>query len=90
MELIDILMWAEDPLNQCGGQPVIMASSIDTLAQDLAEFPSVIYSEEQINLKLRNETKRFSACGANNSERFGVLRKNPETGWQYIIDLITK
>jgi hypothetical protein len=90
LTLLETIAWAEDRIYLCAGQPVIPASNFETLSVDLAAYPEVHKTAEDIYNLLREETKRFTACGANHSDRFGVLRKNPKGGWQYIVDLITK
>ena len=87
--LLETIAWKEDSMQLCAGQPVILAANFELLAKEVVAFPEVKKTEEEIIDLLQNETKRFAACGGNNAERFGVLRKGNSTGWQYIVDLIT-
>ena len=90
LTIIEQLEWAQDPLASCGGQPVIIFPKFAELSNTLSLYkdytkltPSEIY---QI---LTDQTKRFSACGGNfGVDRTSMIRKNPESGWQYILDLI--
>lgn len=89
LTILETIAWAQDPTNFCAGHPVIPASNFEELALDLIEYSNVTKTQEEIIEILKNQSKRFAACGANHSDRFGVIRKNPESGWQYIVDLIT-
>ena len=88
--MLDMLQSFEDSIQTCAGQPVIPASSFVDLATELTSYTAVLYNAEAISTMFTDQTKRFAACGGNHSEKFGVLRKNPKTGWQYLVDLITK
>lgn len=86
--LLETIAWKEDPMQLCAGQPVIPAANFALLAKDAITFKQVKKTEEEIIDILKEQSKRFAACGANFSDRLGVVRKNPDTGWQYIVDLI--
>jgi len=88
--LLNEIEWAQHPMDECAGQPIIPASNFASLAFSAGQFTEVVLTEEEILLWLANESMRFSACGANYSGKFGVLRKNPKSGWQYVIDGFTK
>ena len=85
----EIFLYAEDSLNLCAGQPVILSSSFESLSIHLSIQDGVTKTAQEIVTIFQEQSKRFSACGANNSDKFGVLRKNPETGWNYLVELIT-
>lgn len=84
----ELFLYAEDPLNFCAGQPTIPASSFERLAEEAADYLAVKKTKEEIIIIFMEQSKRFVACGGNHAERFGILRKNPKTGWNYLIDLI--
>lgn len=86
--MLQTFEWSEHPMNLCAGSRVIDASEFENLAENLLEFPEVKLDMEALLLLFLHQSMRFSACGANNSERFGVLRKNKKVGWQYLIDKI--
>tara|TARA_R110000772_G_scaffold182375_2_gene293633 strand:+ start:3537 stop:3821 length:285 start_codon:yes stop_codon:yes gene_type:complete len=88
LTILEMIALKQDPLALCAGQPVIPKANFEDLATELVDFPNVHKTIEEIVELFDEESKRFSACGANNSDRWGVLRKNPKTGWQYIVDLI--
>lgn len=90
LTILEVIALKQDPMHICAGQPVIPNSNFEALAIELVTFNDVHKTVEEIVELFKEESKRFSACGANNSGRFGVLRKNPKTGWQYIVDLIKK
>jgi len=87
----DIFSWSEDPLNTCAGQPVIMGTSFSDLAHIIATNYVTKLTEDEINALFLEQAKRFSACGGNFANvKTGVLRKSPENGWAYLINLIIK
>ena len=90
LTLLNILAWAQDPTHVCAGQPVIASSSFEELAYLLSSRKDITLTKDEIVKTFIKESRRFSACGANNSDRMGVLRKNPKTGWTYLEDLLTK
>lgn len=90
MTLQETFDWTQDPTQICANCPVITNANFTDLATQAVEFTEVTKTIEEIEEIFVEQSKRFSACGGNNSERFGVLRKNPKTGWQYLIDLITE
>jgi hypothetical protein len=89
-EILNILAWAEHPLLECAGSKVIMAEEFSPTATQIADLSIVDKTAKEINDIFLMQSKRFSACGANNSEKYGVLRKNPQIGWNYIVELILK
>lgn len=89
LTILDTIAWAQDPLHLCAQCPVIPASNFEELATDLLEYPEVTKTAEEMVEIFTDQSKRFAACGANHSDRLGVIRRNPETGWQYIVDLVT-
>lgn len=84
----ECIEWAQDPIQECAGQPIIPASNFDSLAVSLANQSDIDKTAEEILDIFREQSKRFTACGANLADRFAVLRKNKENGWQYLIDLL--
>lgn len=87
--LSEIFTSYEDPLQQCAGQPVILGSEFESMATDVSQFDNIVKTKEELVLLFKEQTKRFTACGANNAdERFAVLRKNPANGWEYLITLV--
>jgi hypothetical protein len=88
LTLLQTIEWCEDPIQICAGQPIIPASKFEELANEMVAYPEVLRSAEEIVAILKDQTKRFSACGANQADRFGVIRKNKVNGWQYIVDLV--
>lgn len=89
-EILQVIESYEDSLNACAGSPVILGSSFQELAEMVSAFPEVKNSKEEVLSMYLNQAKRFAACGANFSdERSGVLRKNPKTGWVYLVDLLS-
>jgi hypothetical protein len=90
MTLILEIGWAQDPTALCADQPIIPAANFEQLSKDVQEYDEVELSEQEAYDLFTEQAKRFSGCGANNSERYGVLRKNPKTGWQYLVDLLIK
>jgi len=87
--LTDILNWSQDPIQTCGEQPVILAAEFNALAADVKELSSISLTKDEVLNVFKEQAKRFSACGANNSEKFGVLRKHPVSGWNYLEVLLT-
>jgi hypothetical protein len=87
-EILQILAWSEHPMMECAGARVIMADRFSETAESIAAIPEVDKPKEEIEKILIEQSKRFSACGANNSEKWAVLRKNPKSGWTYIVKLI--
>ena len=80
------LEWAQDPTRECAGQPVILQTSFKDLSEAVQGFQGVKLTPAEAEEMFNIESRRFSACGANpgHDNRFAVLRKNPETGWEYI------
>lgn len=87
--LLELFEWAQDPTHLCAEQPIIPSSAFEELSLEASAYKEVTKTSEEILELFNEQSKRFSACGANNSEKWGVLRKNPKIGWQYLIDLIT-
>jgi len=90
LTLIQTIEWSQDPLEICAGQPIIPAINFTELALELILFPEVTMTADEIVAWFKEQSKRFTACGGNNAERYAVLRKNPKSGWQYVIDKITQ
>jgi len=91
LTLLQTIEWSQSPTEECAGQPIIPASEFFELAHDVAAYPEVKLTAEEVESILIDQSKRFSACGANDSnpERFAVVRKNPKNGWKYLIDIFT-
>jgi len=83
--ILEEFQWAQDPLQLCVGQPIIPQYNFPILADKLLEYNSVIMSKAQLVIYFTEQSLRFSACGANSSSKFGVLRRNPKTGWQWLV-----
>lgn len=95
METMTILLeleWAQHPTAKCVGQHVIPASNFESLSESIAANEESKMTAEEVLSLLQEQSKRFSACGGNNSdsERFAVVRKNPKNGWKYLVDMIKK
>ena len=89
MTLAERFDWAQDSIQICANCPVILAAEFDALATAVIAFNEVTLTHAEIIDLFELHAKRFSACGGNNSERYGILRRNPKTGWKYLIDPIT-
>lgn len=87
LELFDSYI---NPRNLCAGANVIEAAVWEELANDLVDRDEVTQTKEEIMIIFMEQSKRFVACGGNLAERFAVLRKNPESGWTYLIDMVTE
>jgi hypothetical protein len=89
MTILSTIEWSQHPIEVCAGQPIIPATEFFELSHDLAEFDDIKLTAEEIETILGEQSKRFSACGANNADpkRFACVRKNPKTGWNYLIDI---
>ena len=87
-EILNILAWAEHPLLECAGAKVIMNENFAPTSEKIADLTNVYKTKEEIELLFREQAKRFSACGANNTEKYAVLRKNFQNGWIYFAKLI--
>ena len=88
MTVIETIEWAQDPLQDCGGQPIIPEAGFLTLAVNLILHAEVTKPQEELMKIFKAQSLRFTACGANNADGFGVLRRNPESGWAYLLELI--
>lgn len=89
MSAIEIFEWYVNPLELCSGHAVIGNPNFLPLAEALKEEDSALPATvEEIVEIFTEQSKRFSACGANNSDKYGVLRKSSTTGWQYLLDAI--
>lgn len=90
LSISETMDWAQDPTHECAGMPVIYNTSFESLAADLANFEEVQKTPEEIYDFMLEQTKRFSGCGANfgGDENYALIRKNPVTGWQYILDYV--
>ena len=84
------IAWSEDFTALCAGQAVIPAAHFEELAIELVAYTEVTKTKAEMIAIFKEQTKRFAACGANHSDKFGVLRKNKANGWKYIEDLITE
>jgi hypothetical protein len=84
----DHFILAQDPMQECAGSPIIPASNFDQLAADVAVYDEVKLTAVEILEIFDYQSKRFVACGGNLNDRFAVLRRNPESGWQYMVDLM--
>lgn len=84
----DQFILAQDSMQDCAGSPIIPASSFDQLSEDLAVYDEVKLTASEILEIFNYQSKRFAACGGNLNDRFAVLRRNPESGWQYMVDLV--
>ena len=71
--LLDYLEWAQDPLQDCAGQPVIPASNFPSLATDISALDEVHKSAEEIEALFWLQSKGFTACGANLGDRFAEI-----------------
>lgn len=85
----NIMEYWQDPLQECADSPVVLAAKFGDAAKKISELPDISMSETEVLELFHEQAKRFSGCGANNSERYAVLRRNPKSGWKYIADLIT-
>ena len=92
--LVKVFENHQHPTDTCGREPVIPDANFEDLSEyiytRLDIYTEVEMSQEEFEDELQFQKKRFSACGANFSDRFGVIRKNPVNGWGYMVDLITK
>ena len=89
MTLSELFDWSQDSIQLCANCPVILAAEFETLAAAAILYTEVTMTEAEVLDLFKLKAKSFSGCGANNSERYGVLRRNPKTGWKYLIDPIT-
>lgn len=89
--LLETIEWAQHPSDTCAGQPVIPAYNFQELSQDVAAFSNVKLTAGEVYVKLIEQSQRFTACGANSADvdRFGLVRKNPKTGWNYLVNIFT-
>ena len=90
IELTDIFNWRQSPLMTCAGCPVILGTEFPNLAIDVAELPYITLASNEIEVFFWQQSKRFSACGANSGDDYAVLRKNPNTGWNYLVDKLVR
>jgi len=92
LSIHEVLEWSQDPLRTCGGAPVILKQEFQRLAEVLSNYPEVTMTVEEMLFLFTEQSKRFVGCGGNfgGSDRSSLLRKNPATGWKYIIDIITE
>lgn len=91
LTLLETIEWSQDPLEICAGQPVIPVTNFEELALEVQAFKEVTMSSDDILIWFKDQSKRFSGCGGNNADAtWAVLRRNPKTGWQYVIDKITQ
>lgn len=81
LTLMQQLEWAQDPMQFCAGQPVIPAYNFEELAVNVAKFPEVTKTSDEVLALFQEEGKRYTACGANNDDRLMVMRRVPDTGW---------
>ena len=73
-----------DPLKTCVGNPVIPEHSFEALALALVTNEMTERTVGEVVSILKNATLRYSSCGANNGDKFGVIRKATKTAWKYI------
>ena len=85
----ELFEWAQGPLQVCAGQPIIAQHKFEGFALSLQNYPEVKLDAVALEAYFTEKAKKYTACGANNNERFGVLRKNPDAGWSKIIADIT-
>jgi hypothetical protein len=79
-----------DPIRICVGCLVIPSHNFQTLVETLIDNNLITVTTEEGIQILTTTSLRFSACGANHSEKYGVLRKNKKTGWKYIEEALKK
>ena len=77
-QIIQILERYEDPRQMCAGSVVIPHSSFEDLSKSLEALSPRNLPFADI---LVEESHKFTLCGGNSSDRFGVLRKSSNTGW---------
>lgn len=90
LTLIEVIEWSQDPIQMCAGSPVIPARNFQSLAEQLISFKEITKTSDEIVDIFKLQSKRFAACGANFSDKHGVVRKNPKTGWNYLVTLLTE
>jgi len=78
-------LWHQDPLQECAGQPVIAQHSFESLATELVEYTEITYTADELVALFFEISKKYTACGANNNEKYAIIRKNPEKGWTKIV-----
>lgn len=90
LTLLEQIEWAQHPSDACAGQPIIPASNFEELANIAVSYDEVVLTKAEILDVFAYQSKRFSACGANFADptRHAVIRKNPKTGWTYLIDIL--
>lgn len=84
VELEEFVSWYEDPLQLCAGSRIIPQWKFKPLAVALVGAGSSLTEEELLKLFFE-ESKRYTACGANSNGRYSVIRKPPKTGWKKLI-----
>ena len=89
LSIQEAIEWSEDRTYMCAGSPVVPAAKFTELAIELATYSEVPKTVAEIVDIFKEQSKRFSACGGNDADRFGVIRRNPKSGWKYIVDLVT-
>jgi hypothetical protein len=87
MNISEILENAQDPIQECAGSPVIIAAKFEELSATLIDYTNK--TSEEILTILQRQAKRYSACGGNNSDQFGVIRKSPKLGWKTLVALLS-
>jgi len=81
------IIWHQDPLQQCAGEPIIPQYNFEPLAKVLVGVEEVTKTVEDLILLFFEEAKRYSACGANLNATYAVIRR-PPSGWGKLIDKI--
>lgn len=89
LTLLQLVESTVDTMRDCAGQAIIPQHNFTRLAELCSGDDDVKLSIEELEELFYNQALRFTACGGNNVRKYGVLRKNPKGGWQYLINLIT-
>ena len=85
--LLKVITSYENPRLLCAGAKVIEEALFEELAVELVNVEPLLDLSSVITL-FKEQAKRFTACGGNSPGSYGVLRKNPSSGWSYIINAI--
>lgn len=79
-----------DPTKTCAGNHIIPSHNFENLVETLNDNTLLEIPIEEALEVLRISSLKFSACGANNGEKYGVLRKNTKTSWKYLENKLKK
>jgi hypothetical protein len=78
-----------DPLRTCVGNAVIPEHNFEALALALVTNNMTEHTMGDVVSILEKASLKYSGCGANDSDKYGVIRKNTKTSWKYIQDKIS-